>query len=83
RGGMTTFNRNNDEFTTKHRDGDVTIVIRGRVDQDGTKVKEITIDENGQKDTYESVEKVPAAHKEKVQKLTEMSGRGTFRVPFE
>ena len=83
RGGMTTFNRNNDEFTTKHREGDVSIVIRGRVEQDGAKVKEITIEENGQKDTYESVDKVPAAHKEKVQKLTEMSARGSFRAPFE
>src|SRR5262249_2842969 len=32
-GGMTSIARNNDQFTTKHRSGDLTITIQGSVDQ--------------------------------------------------
>jgi hypothetical protein len=80
--GMTSVSRVNDEFTTKHRDGGVTVTLKGTVQDGKAKVSEVVIDADGQKKTYDAVDKVPAEYKEKVQKLADLSaGRsGRFRV---
>lgn len=84
KGGMTSITRNNDEFTTKFKDGDLSIAIKGTIDQGKAKVTEIVVDEGkGQSSTYSSVEKVPGTHKEKVQKLIEMSGKSSVRFPLD
>lgn len=83
RGGMTSITRNNDQFTARHQEGETTISITGTIDQGKAKADEIVIDEGkGQKATYTSLDKVPAAHKEKVEKLLEMSASGKVRVPL-
>ncbi len=82
-GTMTSMVRNNDEFTTKHKEGDLSITIKGTINQGVAKVSEVTIDEgNGQKATYDSLDKVPATHKAKVEKLTEMSAKGIMTFPI-
>jgi membrane-associated protease RseP (regulator of RpoE activity) len=46
-------------------------------------VKEITVDDNGKETRYESLEKVPEEHKERVKKLIEMaSNQGGLRFEF-
>lgn len=81
RGGMTSISRSNDEFTARHRAGEVSYTVKGTIAQGKAKVSEVVIDTNGQKATYDSLDKVPAEHRAKVQKLAEMSARGTVRFP--
>jgi hypothetical protein len=81
-GGSTSILRNNDEFTAKNHTPDVTITVKGKIDQGKAQVSEVQIESNGQTKTYASVDKVPAEHKEKVQKLIDMTTRGTnMRLP--
>ena len=70
--GVTSITVNNDEFNATTRSDGVTITVKGTLDQGKAKVSEVTITGKGQKGTYTSIEKVPAEHKEKVQKLTEV-----------
>jgi hypothetical protein len=75
--GSTSILRNNDEFTAKNHTPDLTITVKGKIEQGKAQVSEVTIESNGQSKSYASVDKVPAEHKEKVQKLVEMTTRGT------
>jgi beta-lactamase regulating signal transducer with metallopeptidase domain len=82
KGAVTSISRNNDEFTASHKEGDLAITIKGTFDQGKAKVSEVVIDEGkGQKQTYDSLDKVPAEHKAKVKKLAEMAGKGTIKAP--
>jgi beta-lactamase regulating signal transducer with metallopeptidase domain len=84
KGGSISIQKNNDEFTTKHSDGTVTITLKGTVDQGKAKLSEIVIDEGkGQKGTYDSIDKVPTTHRETVKKLAEMSATGSVRFPIK
>jgi hypothetical protein len=76
-GGSTSILRNNDEFTAKNHTPDLTITVKGKIDQGKAQVSEVQIESNGQTKTYAGVDKVPAEHKEKVQKLIEMTTKGT------
>jgi len=75
-GDLTSVTRNNDEFTVRNRSGDVTITVKGTVDEGKSKVSEVTIASDGKTKTYDSVAKVPAEHQEKVKKLAELAVRG-------
>lgn len=57
--------RTNDSFTLKSNDGDVNYVITGKIEDGKATTTEINIDDK----KYESVEKVPAEHREKVSEL--------------
>jgi hypothetical protein len=81
--GNTNISRVNDEFTAKHSSGDVKITVKGKIDQGKAKASEITVESNGQSKTYESVEKVPAEHKEAVEKLLKASERGSVRIRIQ
>jgi hypothetical protein len=72
----------NDEFTVKHSAADVQYTVKGNVEQGKSVAKEITIKSDGKTKTYDSVDKVPAEHREKVRKLAEMGGKGAFRFPL-
>jgi hypothetical protein len=77
--GSTTVTRNNDEFTARNRSGDVTLTVKGTVEDGKPKVSEVTVEADGKTKTYDSVSKVPAEHQEKAKKLAEMGARGGFR----
>jgi membrane-associated protease RseP (regulator of RpoE activity) len=80
--GATTITRTNDEFTVRNRTDGVTITIKGSVEE-GKKaqVSGVTIESAGKTKTYDSVDKVPVEHQEKVKKLAEMGARGgAFRL---
>ncbi len=73
----------NDNFTAKHESGDVKITLKGKIDDGKAKVSEVQIEINGKTTKYESVDKVPAEYKEKVKKLTEMSGKGGLQLQIQ
>jgi membrane-associated protease RseP (regulator of RpoE activity) len=77
--GSTSISRVNDEFTVNHSAAGVQITVKGNVEQDKPVVTAVTIKSDGKTQTYKSIEKVPAEHKEKVQKLAEMGSKGGFR----
>jgi serine protease Do len=79
KGESTSVTRQKD-FTTKHRRG-VNYVIKGKINQGKAFVSDITIESGGQTNSYDSVDKVPMEHQEKVKKLVEMSAGGKVRVP--
>lgn len=82
-GASTAISRNNDEFSVAHSEGGVKINVKGTIDQGKAKVSEVVIEEgNGQKATYDSMDKVPGTHKEKVKKLAEMAATGVVNLPM-
>jgi S1-C subfamily serine protease len=79
-GKSITLSRSNDQFTATQRDGNVTITVKGKIDQGKAQASEITIQDGGQSKTYDSLTKVPAAHQEAVKNLIQMSQRGRARI---
>jgi membrane-associated protease RseP (regulator of RpoE activity) len=72
--------RNNDRFVTEQRKGGVTIKVTGKVADGKAEVSEVKVDDGkGQVKTYESLDKVPEAHREQAKKLAEMSAAGRVR----
>lgn len=80
--GATTLTRNNDEFTVRHRSGDVTYTIQGSVQDGKAKIRQVVIESGNQSQTYDRLDKVPAEHRERVEKLATMAARGTVRFPL-
>jgi beta-lactamase regulating signal transducer with metallopeptidase domain len=78
--GIISTKRANDEFVTRNQAGDLDITIKGKIDQGKARVQQVRIKSGGQETTYDSVDKVPAEYKEKVQKLVEMSAQGGVRL---
>src|SRR5262249_20258315 len=79
-GKTISLSRSNDQFTATQRDGNRTITIKGKIVQGKAEASEITIQDGGQSNTYDSVTKVPAAHREAVKDLIQMSQGGRARI---
>jgi beta-lactamase regulating signal transducer with metallopeptidase domain len=78
-GAMTTTVRKGERFTTKHQEGTLVITVAGEVNnQDGL---EITIQEGAVTHRYNRVDRVPAAYRDKVSQLIEVSGKVASRLP--
>ena len=78
--GMTTVTRSRDRVTARHQDGDVVITLTGPVADGKAKVDEIQIQEGDKVEKYDSVDKVPEQHRDKVKKLVEMAEKGKRRI---
>jgi membrane-associated protease RseP (regulator of RpoE activity) len=74
----TTVERNNDQFTITNKSDGVKIVVKGKVEDGKPNVSEVAIESDSKTKTYDSLDKVPAEYKEKVEKLI---GRGGPRNP--
>lgn len=73
----TVVTRNNDQFTVTRKSGKSSVTVKGKIDQGKAKVENVTIDDGNGKKTYDSLSKVPAAHKKQVEDLLEMvAGKG-------
>jgi hypothetical protein len=72
--GNTTVEANKDGFTMTHKEDGVKIVAKGKVEGGKPNVTEVVIESNGKSKTYDSLDKVPAEYKEKIQKLLGMGG---------
>jgi hypothetical protein len=75
-----TINRQNDQFTAQHREGDVQINIKGSIADGKATVSEISVRDGEKESKYESVEKVPEQYRDQVNSLIEMSTKGEVRV---
>ncbi len=81
-GGVTTLNRNNDAFTIRNKQGDLTIEVTGKVEDGKAKADEIKITEGDKTSTYTSVDKVPEKHRDQVIRLVEAAGKNRVRFQF-
>jgi hypothetical protein len=76
---MTTTTWTNDRFTTRHREGDLTITLTGRGADGRPQVTEIRIQDGGQSHRYESVDRVPERYRDKVRDLIDTTGKASVR----
>ena len=60
----------------KRRQGEVTITVKGKVDQGKAQVSEVEVTTGGQATRYDSLDKVPAEHRERARKLADMASGG-------
>jgi serine protease Do len=80
-GGVSiTTARNNNEFTTTRQDGNQRIVVKGEIVAGSPTIAQVTIAEDGQTNTYDSVDKVPQAHQKTVKDLANLNARGARRL---
>ena len=77
---MTTTFRTNDHFTTRHQEGSLVITLTGKVDNGKAKVGQIGVQDGGESNTYDAVDKVPEKYRDKVTNLIEMSEKGSVKV---
>jgi beta-lactamase regulating signal transducer with metallopeptidase domain/exonuclease VII small subunit len=77
---LTTILRNDGHFTTRHQEGSLIITVTGTAAGGKAKVGEIHIQDGNQTAKYESVERVPAQYRDRVNDLIKMSARGEIRV---
>jgi beta-lactamase regulating signal transducer with metallopeptidase domain len=75
-----TINRQNDQFTAQHREGDLQINLKGNIADGKATVSEISVRDGDKESKYESVEKVPEQYRDQVNSLIEMSTKGEVRV---
>lgn len=75
-GVMTTVFRTADRFTARHQEGNLIITLTGQ----GTKVKEILVQDGRESNTYEVVDKVPAAYRDKVKSLADSVEKPNVKV---
>jgi len=73
--------RNGDEFTSTKKEGDLSIVVNGKVEDGKAVPTSIEIDAGNGAKKYESLEKVPEEHREAVKNLLRMvTGKGAQRL---
>jgi len=73
---VTTLTRHDDGFTATHKDGKGTVSVRGKVADGKASVEKVTIDDGDKKKTYDSVDAVPAAQRDRVNQLLRMAEGG-------
>jgi hypothetical protein len=72
--------RNGDTFTTQCNENDVKMTLTGTVADGKGTLTEASITENGETNKYDSLDKVPEAHRARVKELVEMSGTGQVKL---
>jgi hypothetical protein len=80
-GARMSFRRNGNEFTITRTEGGSEVSVSGELDGGKAKVKEVRITEDGKATTYPSLDRVPAAQKDKVKGLIDMAEQGR-RLPL-
>ena len=77
---VTTIIQTKDRFTVRHQEGNSFITLNGTVSDGTGKVKEILVQDGGRMEKYESVDKVPEKHQDKVKKLIEISEKSSVKT---
>jgi hypothetical protein len=75
-GVVTTVFRNNDRFTARHQEGNLIITLTGTVSDGKAKTSQITVQDAGVSNKYESVDKVPEQYRDKVKSLVDQMEKG-------
>lgn len=81
-GDTMTIRRSNDAFTARDQQGDLTIEATGKIEDGKAKVDTIKVTEDGKTSTYNSVDKVPEKHRDRVKNLVEAASSNNLRFPF-
>ena len=68
--------RNGDNFSVKQMEGGNGLNVTGKVEDGKAKVGEVQVIEGSKTTTYDSLDKVPDSHKEKVKSLLQMIEKG-------
>ena len=80
-GGSTTVTRNNDSFSARNQQGDVSVTVTGKVAGGKADVSEVQVQDGGKTTRYPSVDKVPEQYRDTVQKLLDgVQGRRGRRL---
>jgi len=80
---ITTTFRTDDHFTTRHQEGSLIITLTGKVEDGKAKVGQISVQDGGESNTYEGMDKVPEKYRDKVKNLVEMSEKGSVKVEIK
>jgi membrane-associated protease RseP (regulator of RpoE activity) len=83
-GGVTrgmSITRNNDEFTARYTEGNVTITVIGKIEGGKTTVSNVEVKDGDKTNNYKSVEAVPESFRADVRELIRQVERGGVRVP--
>jgi beta-lactamase regulating signal transducer with metallopeptidase domain len=78
-GAMTNLVRDNDRFTATHQEGNLVLRVTGTIADGKATVNEVRVQDGGESNKYDSVDKVPEKYREKVKQLVEMSEKGNVR----
>jgi beta-lactamase regulating signal transducer with metallopeptidase domain len=82
-GVMTSVFRSGDRFTARHQEGNLVITVTGTVADGKATTKTINVQDGGQTEKYESVDKVPEQYRDKVKSLVEMGEKGAAKVELK
>jgi beta-lactamase regulating signal transducer with metallopeptidase domain len=77
---QTTCLRTGDRFNTRYQEGSLIITVTGKVAGDKTEVEEIHVQDGKATNRYESVERVPAQYRDKVNYAVRISGGADIRI---
>ena len=81
RGVAVSVTRNGDQVSAQYRDDAIAVMISGKLDNGKLKLDTLTVQEgDGAAVKYESVDKVPEKHRDKVKKLVEGAETGNVRA---
>src|SRR5262249_33440714 len=76
---MTTTFRTGDRFTTRYQEGSLIINVTGTVTDGQARPSEIHVQDGAVGNKYDSVDRVPARYRDKVEHLLRVSGGSTTR----
>lgn len=79
-GVLTTVHRTNDRFVARHQEGTLVLTLTGEAADGKAKVKEIRVRDGRDGDTYETLDKVPEAYRDKVKSLVELVEKQNARL---
>jgi beta-lactamase regulating signal transducer with metallopeptidase domain len=71
---------NDGEYSAKDTEGDLTITLKGTMDDGKVKLSSISINDGGDKTNYKSLDKVPSKYRARIEKLIAGSGDSPVRV---
>lgn len=80
---MMSINRNNDNFTGTYQEGTVTVSVSGTVEGGKAKAGSIEVKDGEKSTKFDSVDKVPEQHRDKVNKLLDGVGKGGAGAQIE
>jgi len=72
--------RNGDQFTVKHRQDGVSMTLTGSVEDGKAKFAGVEIKDGDEVKKYDSLDKVPQEHREKVKELLESAAKGKVEL---
>ena len=79
-GVMTTLFRNQDRFTLRHQEGSLVITLTGKAADGKAKVSTIHVQDGRESNKYESVDKVPEAHRETVKQMLDVGAGKKIKI---